>query len=306
MKILFRIALVLLVLSILAVVGFAFFIDKVAKTMVEEGGTYAMGVETTLDSADVGLFSGEFGIEGLQVKNPSGFTADHFLKLGKANLGVDMSSTRTDALIVPQILIEDVALELERNKSGSNYSRILKNLERFEGADTGPEPEPEEQPQSGKKFIVKEIVMRNIGATVRVEALGQNKTIPVTVPEIIVNDIGTTDDAQTVGDLLSRVLQEVLDAVLEAGAGLIPEDLLNDLNSQLSSLRASAGTLVEDLRGDLGDLTEDLQEKLQSEEGVEGLKEDAKEKASELKEKAGDAVDKAKKGLNDLLKRDGR
>ena len=174
MKILFRIALVLLVLSILAVVGLGFFVDKIAKEAVEQGGTYAMGVDTTLGSADIGLFSGKFGIEDLEVQNPSGFTADHFLTLGKASLGVDMDSTRTDALVVPQILIEDVALEIERNESGTNYSKVLKNLERFEGAEEQPEttPEPEGQPQAGQKFLVEEIVMRNVGATVRVEVLG--------------------------------------------------------------------------------------------------------------------------------------
>lgn len=52
-----------------AVIAFLF-IDSIAKQAIERGGFYALGVETELDSTDIGLFSGQFRLDVLHVANP--------------------------------------------------------------------------------------------------------------------------------------------------------------------------------------------------------------------------------------------
>ena len=73
MKKLIKLVAVLLILLVLATVAVALYIDTIAKTAIERGATYALGVETTLGSADVGLLSGTFSMGDLTVANPAGF-----------------------------------------------------------------------------------------------------------------------------------------------------------------------------------------------------------------------------------------
>ena len=64
MKTLLRIALVLLLLFV-SLIGLAIAtLDGTFARLVEESGTFAMGVPTHVESADVGLFSGEFSMTG--------------------------------------------------------------------------------------------------------------------------------------------------------------------------------------------------------------------------------------------------
>ena len=71
MKLLKRIALVVLVLLLLGVAGAFLFLDSIVRSAIEKGGTTAAGVPTTLDKADASIFSGQFGLEGFAIANPS-------------------------------------------------------------------------------------------------------------------------------------------------------------------------------------------------------------------------------------------
>ncbi|MDX1682749.1 MAG: hypothetical protein R3336_06495, partial [Phycisphaeraceae bacterium] len=63
----------ILLALVLLVVGIFIYIDSIAATAVERGGTYALGVDTRLADADVGIFAGEVTLDGLTVDNPEGF-----------------------------------------------------------------------------------------------------------------------------------------------------------------------------------------------------------------------------------------
>ena len=71
-----------LVIVLVAVVVIAFVsIDAIARAGIERGATFALGVPTTLGSANIGILSGEFTMSGLDVTNPEGFDGDYFLQL---------------------------------------------------------------------------------------------------------------------------------------------------------------------------------------------------------------------------------
>ena len=68
-----RILLILLLAGIGLLIGSVTLIDAFAKKGIEAGGTYCLGVPTTLDSANIGIVSGMFGLQGLTVANPEGY-----------------------------------------------------------------------------------------------------------------------------------------------------------------------------------------------------------------------------------------
>ena len=150
-----KILLLVLLVVIVAVASIPLWIDGAAKSAIEAGGTDAMGVATTLKGVDIGIFGGEASLEGLEVANPEGFAAGHFLKLGGGSVAVDFGSLMGDEVVIPRLTLTGLSLNLERTLKGSNYGAIMKNMEK--GAGKTDEP--------GKKFVIKELIIRDVNVS---------------------------------------------------------------------------------------------------------------------------------------------
>ena len=146
----------ILVLVVIAVVLGIVFIDKIAKSGIEKGGTYALGVDTKVDSVSVGLFTGQFGLTGLNVSNPAGFKSAEFMRLGNAGVAVSTSSLQKPVVELPNLSLSTIRVNLERSGGKSNYQTILDNLAKMQSKT------PQQKGDSQKKFIVKELTITDV------------------------------------------------------------------------------------------------------------------------------------------------
>ena len=257
MKALLRIVLVLVVLLIVVgVVGYIW-IDSISKAAIEKGGTYALGVDTTVADVSLSPVGGTMKIEGLKVANPAGFQGPHLMQSGTFDLAMVTGSLLDDTIQVNKFELDGLSLSIEQTLQKNNISVILDNLKRFESDDEPSENKPSERKRKkgddGKKVKVDLITIRNVEATFR---LPVGNPVTVKVPEVKVKDVaGDNAEGVAVSELIARVLPVVLAAVLEQGKGIIPGDLLNTLNGDLNGLAAAVGgqlqQLVTNARGDM-------------------------------------------------------
>ncbi|HUU23207.1 MAG TPA: hypothetical protein VM389_11800, partial [Phycisphaerae bacterium] len=190
-KLLVRGIVVLLVLVIvLGIVGYIL-LDVIAKKGVEEGGTYALGVQTRLNSLSLSPFSGTLAMDGLNVANPAGYKSPHLMHSGTFDLEVVPSSILDDTIQVRKFELNGLSLNVEQKGLGkSNISEVLDNLKRLGGEEKPDEKKPEEE--KGKKVKVDRIVIRNVSATFHLPAINP---LSVKVPEIKLENI-TSDNAE--------------------------------------------------------------------------------------------------------------
>src|SRR5688572_21900868 len=80
--------------------------NSLARKGIETGATYALGVDTSLGSARVGIFSGELGLSRLDVHNPDGFQSHHFLELGHGGVAVTLPTLLKDTIEVPRFSLD--------------------------------------------------------------------------------------------------------------------------------------------------------------------------------------------------------
>ena len=261
-------------------------IDTIARTGVEKGGTYALGVPTQLKSADVGVFKGEVGLSGLRIANPEGFKGDAFLTLGDGGLAVSLGSLRQDVVEIPSLSLTDIDLHLERAGDKANYQVILDNLKRFESGDA---PPPEDDGE-GKRFVIGRIDIKDVAAHVQLIPLGgEMSTIEVVVPEVVLSDVGA-DKPLKMGELMNVVTQALLSTIAANANGALPEDLARELTTRLGQLDALGAQGI-DIAADFGDGLEDVVGNLGDlEDAAQGLG----EKASEVGEGLKDAGDQLK------------
>lgn len=242
MKLVLRAVAVLVLLLVVLLIVTVVFVDDVVKTAVERGGTYALGVETTLEGADIGLFSGNFGLKKFEIDNPPGFEKPNFLTLSEAELDVEVGSLLSDTLVVPRILIAGVTLDIVQNDQGTNYGVIMENLERLKTEGEGAEePGGEEPPRSGgpgKKILLREVIVRDVRVTANIDTkIAGQKEFTYTLPELVLTEFGNDDEARPVAEQVSLIVQGLLAAALESGRQMLPDDLLKDLDLKLDELK---------------------------------------------------------------------
>lgn len=294
---------VLVVLAILAIGGlFALGvagINALAKETVERGGTYALQVPTTLDSADVGIRSGELGLSGLAIANPDGFRSPSFFTMNQLETSVDIASIRQDTIVVPRVLLSDVDVWIEKSGGKANYDVILENLKRFESKDPSDREPPQDQGGTGKQFVVNEVRLENITAHVSFQPIGDAELAraEVNIPEIVLENVGSESDRGVlVPELINAVIQAVLTAVVSAGSDL-PGDIGAELQNQLAGLE-SLSELGVNLLGEGGQTIGTFGAAAQDAiDQAAGAAEEAGRQIEEGKQK----LDEATRGVRDLL-----
>jgi hypothetical protein len=243
-------------------------IDYLAKAGIETGGTYALGVKTTVDSVGLGLLSGQAKVSGLMIGNPEGFKTPHLMKTSRMELAVAPGSLFGDTIQVNKFEIDGLDLNMEQLKVGlTNISALLDNINKSAGGGDKPKDEKaakDAKESGGKKFKVDQIRITNCVAHVQILPIGgAASTLEVKIPEIVLSGV-TQDNAGGVAvpELMKRLIPAILAAVIEKGKGIIPDADLkrlgNDVASTAQAFGAGAGKLVNQVGGEAGKALEGL------------------------------------------------
>lgn len=308
-----RLIIVAVVLLLLVVIGVAILfsqINNIAKAGVEKGGTYALGVPTTLSSIDISIFSGKCDLDNLNIANPAGFHYDTFMKIGKGEFALDTSTIGKNTIVVDKLHLSNVQVSIEKIKKGANYQVILDNLQKTADEISGKtteEPaktEPKEESKTG--FVIKDILIDNVSVNVNLDALGMGgqvkKTIKLKEP-IHLTNVGSAQDAGAqMSTVIAKLVQTMLAEIIRQGGGLIPADITNELDKGLDGIKAigNVGTqLIGDTVGgavqNVGKVTEGAGK------AIGDVTEGVGKAANDATKKVGKAADGLLKGVGGLL-----
>lgn len=268
MKKLVRLLAVVVVVVIALGIAGVLYIDTVAKAAIEVAGTKVLGVKTTLNKVSIGIIGGSASMNGLHVANPEGCTAPEFLTLDLGGVAVTPASLMSNVIRVPKIELSGMKLEFEQRVGGdSNVDTILANVKKFAGDGSGGGAS---KPSSGegKKFVIDELSLSDISVTARASGIPLgDKGIEIKVPKIVLKDIGSGgSDPVGLDQLTGIVVQAVMQAVMEASNGQLPDIFAQSITNGLaglgdvfkSKLSVDIGGGLKDLGGNVGKALEDV------------------------------------------------
>lgn len=249
-KLLVRLVLAVIVLVVVVgVVGYIY-LDVIAKEAVQRGGTYAMGVDTTVSKVSLSPFAGQLQMQGLQVANPKGFSGAHLMQTGKFEVVLVPGSLMDKTIVLKKFELDGLDMYIDQKTPQSNISVIMDNLKKLGGGQTP----KEEKAAEGKDYRVDALTIRNVVAHVKV-FVGPELTIKI--PAIELKDVGGENGAGvTMPKLVGRILLAVMAGVVEQGKGILPADLLAGLNIDVSGVASHLGgqaqEMVKGVQGDIG------------------------------------------------------
>jgi hypothetical protein len=121
--------------------------------------------------------------------------------------------------------------------------------------------------------------------------------VAVRVPRIELQNVGK-DNPMSMGEVIGLVVKTVLAASIEAGGGIIPGDVLGELQGGLGSLKSlsdlgitGVGDIGKAIEGQIGAATEQAQKALDE---AKKAGEDLKNQAEDIQDSVNETTDKLK------------
>ena len=225
-KKIFKFGLLGTLLIVAAVVLLAWMMgENLVKVGVENAATKALGVDVGIDDIDISIFKGQLGIQGLEVRNPSGYELKNLLELNKGDIQVTLKSLMQDTVKIDHFRLDGINLVLEQKGMTSNLQEILNNLEK-PGAKTAPA-------EQGKNLEITELEITNVKVKVKLLPLaGQGQTVDLALGPIKMQNLGT-DKKMDTGVLVSKILVAIAEGIAKEGAGVLPAGMLGGLSDTL-------------------------------------------------------------------------
>jgi len=189
--------------------------DTLVERAVEEGGTYALGVETDLGSAGLELSGGSLELNNYEIRNPEGFSAENIFSIRKAMLDVNTGSLLDDEVVVDSLIIEGIRLNIEQIDTKGNYQVLMDNIKKLDLGESSSDDQ--------HKIKINKAAIRDIQVTGSLSLSGMK---PVeksySVDNITMTNLGGKDGA-SVSEITAMVTKKLLQSSLAAGSGILPE-----------------------------------------------------------------------------------
>lgn len=276
LKLLILLGVVLVVLLI----GVGIFADGLVKKAIETGGTRALGVQTTVEDVDVGLFRGTLSLSDLAVENPPGFGDGRFLTLGEGTVAVSLLSLLGEKIEIAEVTLRDIAIRLVKTAQGSNYETILSTLggpvRGTPGGAPGGGSSEQQGAEEGKRFVIQRLLIENVRVTVQPSKELNLGEVMIPIDRIELKEVGSESDK---GVLLSDLSAIVVESILKRASvsGMLPNIIKGALDGKLAGLTALEDAGIPGLQelfggattGGSGVQVNDLKKKLG--QGLQGL-----------------------------------
>jgi len=203
------------VLVILIAVGVFVFLgnlNEIVRAAVEKVGSDMTQTNVSLSEVDIELTSGKGALRDFSVTNPKGFSDDDAFKFDEVAVTLDISTVRSDPVVIKEIVIQGPSIVYEFGDNGSNVDQLNKNVQSKGGGG--------EKSFGGDKkapnIIIENLYLRDGSVAVIAPLLNEKLSVPL--PTIHLTDISKEGKGATPEEIADQVMSAVLKGAQDAVA----------------------------------------------------------------------------------------
>jgi hypothetical protein len=214
-KIIIRSLIAVALLAVVAVFALILSLDRIVKTGVETVGPVLTKTTVKLDKAQFRLMAGRLNLEGLVVGNPEGFKTPSAFQVGQITLQVKPGSVFSDVVEIDELTLKSPEITYEhRGLTDSNIKTLLDTVTASSGKPAEKTPTAQAPAGTIKRFRVKLINIEGAKVNVSATLLGGGAA-SLSLPSLKLENIGTSGDGVTAGELTKEILGKILKSVTE-------------------------------------------------------------------------------------------
>ena len=234
----------ILALTVACILTTVFFLDAIASRFISTAGTRVLGVTTTVQSTHLGLLEGKSSVSGLKIAEPKGFGDGSMIIVESASVTAGFSKLLGNDIIIEELDIDGVTVNLVEVNGQINLQVVATNLTTTDAKEeVTPAPSAKGDKSAGT-VTIRQLRVTNI----KVFATGDtilvgSKPVAVTIPDILISDIGTnTPVSEVAAQISTTLMNHLLVAIVEAKITGLPQSVLSGLSSASSSLGSATSS----------------------------------------------------------------
>ncbi len=198
-------------------------LGNLVKFGIEQGTPPVVQTSVSVRHVNVSPFSGSGLIEDFQIGNPKGFTGPYALRIGRAEVGLDLNSVSADKVVIQHIRITDPEINLEAGLGGTNLKHIADNAMNFVSQQTAPAgnaalPATDGKPKKSVKLQVNELLITGAKLSASAAGVVPGADARMTLPEIRLTNLGTGAAGITPAELTALILRQMNTEAVKASA----------------------------------------------------------------------------------------
>lgn len=236
----------ILALTVACILTTVFFFDAIASRVISTAGTRVLGVTTTVRSTHLGLLEGKSSVSGLKLAEPNGFGDGSMISVETASVTAGLSKLLGDDIVIDELSIDGVTVNLVEVKGQVNLQVVATNLTSTDTKEEATPAPTTKDTKSAGTVTIRQLKVTNIkvfatGDTVLVGS----KPVAVTIPDILISDIGTkTPVSEVAAQISTQLMNHLLVAIVEAKIVGLPQSMMSGLSSASSSLGSATASFL--------------------------------------------------------------
>jgi hypothetical protein len=211
-------------------------LDSIVAGLIENEGSAATQTPVRVAGVEIKISEASAAISNLTVGNPAGFSGNA-IEMEGFSVSLDPSSLTTDTIVIKDVTVSGARLNVLQQGVSNNLNELLDNLRSLQQGDS-------ETDGAGKKLIIDRFTLEGASAFLSAPDLAEDRE--VSLPTIVVRDIGRSSNGATGAQVAQQILRPVIDKTLSSAA---TQSLKDKASEKLEEVKDS---LLKGLSGALG------------------------------------------------------
>jgi len=194
-------------------------LDDLVKQIIEETGTETLGTQVSVSNVAITIPEASAALQGLSIANPAGFNEPQAFSLGEIAVALDAQASSAEEVVIKSILIDQAALNFEQVGMRNNLKTLL------DAIDTGAAESSADSDSASEdiRLVIDELRIRATRLTVTADQI--SAPLNVTLPDIVVRNIGTRGAGVTADEAAEQIMGPILNQVQDAAKDRIKDEL---------------------------------------------------------------------------------
>lgn len=178
-------------------------LELLVQQAIRSHGSELLTAELNVAEVRIDRQRGRGSIAGIKIANPTGFSENSIIQLGKITFRINSEKTGLHPIIIDEIVIRGSDAVYEINSAGtSNVDTLKQRINKLRKNSSAKEKSP-------LKVVIRKLIVETSMARLRTPAMGE-RSRRIRLPKVMMHHLGNSNGGITAGELMQQLTLRIL------------------------------------------------------------------------------------------------